>query len=75
MMRWLAILLTCLIFNACQSKPNDTVVVVDKTKIFHRSSCPRVSMANTRIMSIQDALALHFKPCPDCRPGSGGAPE
>jgi hypothetical protein len=52
----------------CAGAGSDNVVVIEKTKSYHRPECPRVKMAEVRTMTREEALALNCQPCPDCRP-------
>ena len=53
--------------TGCRDHHRD-VVVIEKTGSYHTDKCPRVNMANTEIMPIDQAEALHMKPCPNCKP-------
>jgi hypothetical protein len=55
------------LWTGCRDHSRD-VVVIDKTGSYHTEACPRVKMAYTEIMPIEEAHALHLKPCPKCRP-------
>ncbi len=57
-----------LMFAACGQKHNDEVLVVEKTKSYHTDECPRVNMAETKLMTEAEAKALNCKPCPGCKP-------
>ena len=46
------------------------VVVIEKTKTYHREGCPPTNMAKTTIMTIAEAKADNDKPCPGCKPDS-----
>ena len=54
----------------CSSKSQRQVVVVEKTKSYHTTNCPRVYMANVRYMTRDEAIATNYKPCPGCKPDS-----
>jgi|GEM_PF-4110738 len=46
------------------------VVVIEKTKTYHREGCPPTNMAKTTIMTVAKAKADNDKPCPGCKPDS-----
>jgi methylphosphotriester-DNA--protein-cysteine methyltransferase len=46
------------------------VVVIAKTNTYHREGCPPTNMAKTKIMTIAEAKAENYKPCPGCKPDS-----
>jgi methylphosphotriester-DNA--protein-cysteine methyltransferase len=46
------------------------VVVIEKTKTYHREGCPPTNMAKTKIMTIAEAKADNNRPCPGCKPDS-----
>jgi hypothetical protein len=46
------------------------VVVIEKTKTYHREGCPPTNMAKTTIMTVAEAKADNDKPCPGCKPDS-----
>lgn len=52
----------------CAQRHRDEVLVIEKTKSYHTDECPRVHMANTRIMTASEAQAMNCKPCPGCQP-------
>ncbi len=66
------LLVTCFFLGVagCASGASDKVVVVEKTKSYHRDDCPRVMMAHAVWMTREEAQALDCKPCPGCRPDS-----
>jgi hypothetical protein len=59
-----------LLSSGCGSTSQDKVLVVERTRSYHRATCPRVNMAYTLAMTREEAQALDCKPCPDCRPDS-----
>jgi len=63
-----ALLLFMMLFVSCGAREPETVVVIEKTKTFHRDNCARVRMANTTTVSVTDATAHGMKPCPHCKP-------
>ena len=60
-----------LLISGCGHRLAHEVVVIEKTKSFHTDDCPRVKMAQTKVMTIAEARALECKPCKGCRPDSG----
>ena len=46
------------------------VVVIEKTKTYHREGCPPTNMAKTTIMTVAEAKTDNDKPCPGCKPDS-----
>lgn len=62
--------LTCLLamLTSCNESPARSVVVVEKTKSYHREGCPKLNMPETTTMSIDSATARHLRPCPYCKP-------
>jgi len=64
--RW-TLLMTVILAAGCRDHSQD-VVVIEKTGSYHTEECPRVKMAYTEIMPLSQAVALHFKPCPKCKP-------
>ena len=55
--------------QTAESKPENEVVVIEKTNSYHRDTCARVHMARTKNASLDEAAARHLKPCPYCKPG------
>lgn len=66
---FVVILLAC--FTSCGTGARHGVVAVEKTNIYHRESCAKVNMAETKRMSLDSAIAHHMKPCPYCKPEKG----
>lgn len=52
----------------CGRRHENEVLVIEKTKSYHTDRCPRVNMANTRIMTAAEAEAMSCKPCKGCLP-------
>src|SRR5260221_873338 len=52
----------------CAGAGGEMVIVTQKTRTYHREECPRVKMADVKVMTRDEALALNCQPCPDCRP-------
>ena len=52
----------------CQSSGPAEVLAIEKTRMYHRKTCPPVHMARTVSMTISQARALHYSPCPICKP-------
>jgi uncharacterized lipoprotein NlpE involved in copper resistance len=63
---------TLMMVLGCNNRDH-RVVVIEKTKSYHISECPRVNMAHTQTMTIAEAQGLNYKPCKDCRPDRGPA--
>jgi methylphosphotriester-DNA--protein-cysteine methyltransferase len=53
---------------SCNGGSARTVVVVEKTKSYHRRTCPKLNMAQASAMGMEGAMARHLKPCPYCKP-------
>ena len=51
----------------CSPPPEPRVLAIEKTKSYHTAGCARVHMARTENMSVKEAQARRFHPCPDCR--------
>jgi hypothetical protein len=62
--------LLLLALSGCAGRRHGDVLVILKTKSYHTDRCPRVRMANTRLMTIAEARALNCEPCPGCAPGT-----
>ena len=65
----LLILLGLIAVPGCAGRRPGEVLVILKTKTYHTDKCPRVRMANTRVMTIAEARELNCVPCPGCAPG------
>ena len=63
-------LLCLLTFPGCAGSKERNVVVIARTNTYHRENCARVRMAHTRTMTVEEARALNFEPCPGCHPDS-----
>ena len=61
-------LLGMFVFPACGLSHRDEVVVIGKTRSYHRPECSRVMMAKTAWLSFDGAEAIHYTPCPYCKP-------
>ena len=53
-------------FAGCGSAQGHEVMVIEKTKSYHRPECPPVHMARIQEMTVNEAKARHFTPCPIC---------
>ena len=62
--------LLLLALPGCAGRRHGSVLIILKTKSYHTDRCPRVRMANTRLMTIAEARALNCEPCPGCAPGT-----
>jgi len=56
------------LFNACSDRNEGKVIVIEKTKTYHRAECPKVNMAKTQFMTIAEAESAHCAPCRQCMP-------
>lgn len=65
------LLLIVLLFASCGNTRDDQVVVVEKTKSYHRANCGKLHMAHSTTISVADAIAQHLRPCPYCKPDKG----
>jgi hypothetical protein len=65
---FMTIVMVVMILAGCGSRTADRVLVIQKAKMYHIETCPRVKMANAVFMTREDALALNCKPCPGCKP-------
>jgi hypothetical protein len=65
--------LLLLLLTGCAGPGTREVVAIPKTHSYHTSRCPKVVMARTVAMTIEEARSLHLSACPGCRPGEGGA--
>jgi hypothetical protein len=66
----LAVLLLPALPGCAGRRPGDVLVIL-RTKSYHTDACPKVRMANTRVMTIAEARGLNCEPCPGCAPGRG----
>jgi len=46
------------------------VAAIEMTKTYHRQECTPVHMAKAEEMTVNEAKARNFKPCPICKPDS-----
>ena len=65
----LAVLVILVVSGCAGRRPGDVLVIL-KTRSYHTDRCPRVRMANTRIMTIAEARGMSCAPCPGCAPGT-----
>ena len=54
----------------CGATHSHEVMAIEKTKMYHREECPPVHMAKAEEMTVSEARARKFKPCPICNPDS-----
>ncbi len=66
--RWAVCLFVLIVQSGCSGAGHKEVFAIERTGTYHRSECPPVHMARTLLMSLQEARALHLKPCPVCKP-------
>jgi len=71
MTRTLGILALALLAG-CSPPRTRAVVAVLKTRSYHTAECPKVAMARTVRLSLEEAGDLRLNACPGCRPGEGG---
>ena len=57
-------------FSGCGGARAREVAVIEKTRTYHREECAPVRMAKTEEMTITEAKARNFTPCPICKPDS-----
>ena len=65
----IAAALSLLVGCSANLKPHE-VLVIKKTNTYHREGCPPTNMAKTTIMTVEEAKAEKYKPCPVCKPDS-----
>ncbi|MBS4027003.1 MAG: hypothetical protein KGZ58_00080 [Ignavibacteriales bacterium] len=66
-MKSIVIFLLAFSLLSCEKKIN-VVAMNDKTKIFHKQDCPKLMMANVRLITVEEAKQRGGKPCPNCKP-------
>jgi methylphosphotriester-DNA--protein-cysteine methyltransferase len=73
----LSILVLLFLFSSCGPKFDDNVVVIEKTRTYHRPTCTQVAMAHTKAETRAQARAEGLLPCPSCKPDSdlAGGPD
>ncbi len=54
--------------SGCSGVGDREVLAIEETKTYHRNTCPPVRMAKTTPMTVSQADALHYTPCPVCKP-------
>ncbi len=54
--------------SGCSHSGEREVLAIERTKTYHRSTCPPVHMAKTVLMTVSQADTLHLVPCPVCAP-------
>lgn len=54
--------------SGCLASGDRDVLAIERTKTYHTHACPPVHMAKTVSMTAARADALHFIPCPVCKP-------
>ena len=57
-----------LIGAGCTRHSPEHVLAIPKTMSYHRDTCARINMARTASMTVTEALAAGYHPCPLCRP-------
>ena len=63
-----AYLLMAFCLPACSGGKKDNVVVIEKTRTYHREACPPVHMAKTQEMTLNQAKGQNLRPCTVCKP-------
>ena len=65
-------LLACMliVFYGCGGAHVREVAVIEKTRTYHRDDCAPVHMARVEEMTVAEAKAKNFRPCPICKPDS-----
>jgi hypothetical protein len=66
--RWAVCLFVFIMLSGCSGTVHKEVFAIERTATYHRSKCPPVHMARTLLMTLDEAKALHLKPCPVCKP-------
>jgi hypothetical protein len=64
-------LMACCLFIAivgCGGAHEREVLVIEKTKTYHREGCPPVQMAKAEEMTLSEARRRDFKACLICTP-------
>jgi hypothetical protein len=54
--------------TGCTRRSADRVLVIQRTMSYHRDTCARVNMARTQAMTVAEARAAGYRPCPLCEP-------
>ena len=70
-------LLFSLLLTSCAPKFDDEVVVIEKTRSYHRPNCAQVMMARATVETRAEAKEKGCRPCPYCQPDRGlaGKPD
>jgi len=70
--RWVPLAVSCLLLalGSCGNAHIHEVYAIEATKTYHRENCAPVHMAKAECMTIAEAKARNFKPCPVCKPDS-----
>ena len=53
-----------LLLGCSKTLGKNDVLVIKKTNTYHRENCPPVNMAKTTVMTVAEAKADNYKPCP-----------
>jgi methylphosphotriester-DNA--protein-cysteine methyltransferase len=64
----LPIALMALLVGSCGQKFDEKVVVIEKTRSYHRPNCAQVMMARAVTASRTEARQKSYRPCPYCMP-------
>jgi hypothetical protein len=65
---WLMACCLSIAISGCGGAHERKVLVIEKTKTYHREGCPPVQMAKTEEVTLSEAKAMKFKACPICTP-------
>jgi hypothetical protein len=60
----------CAGFCGCSGPHGRDVIVIQKTRTYHRAVCPPVNMARTTVVTVEEAQAMELRSCPLCQPDS-----
>lgn len=73
----LLMLILLFLFSSCGPKFDEKVVVIEKTRIYHRPMCSQVMMARATCETRAEAKEKGYRPCPYCLPDRGlaGKPD
>ena len=63
-----SILVLLFLFSSCGPKFDENVVVIEKTRTYHRPACSQLAMAPTTVETRAEAREKGFLPCLYCQP-------
>lgn len=64
----LLVMSTAAVLSGCSGSSEPEVLAIKRTRTYHRETCSVVRMAKTTPMTLAQANAFHFTPCPACKP-------